>query len=738
MVTGNATTTGSLWVSDIATLATTTMRYGTKIGDNGFNSSITFTATNLNDTTPLGVNSMPLIRFQNNSTALNNSLGFIEHGVIVTENSTGNDWPQIGLGSHDILEIVGGSSMSMLYSTTSDILVMTSSRIVIDTGDTLSAGNHLGSFSTAGLNLYKDNAAASDIIFAITTSTDQNLTTFNTKFKILADGSYQADGALLAGHADYAEYFKTKDNDLTAGQAVCVDILNNDSIERCTRGSDPNIMGIVSTNPAIIGNAPDDQDRSVGYAIIAMLGQIPAKVSAENGPIRPGDSLTSAASIPGYIMKANAGDSTVGVALEGLESGTGTIQVLISRRNQSLTVEQVEEKITQHIAEMEIEDEVNIMVASAINNLNLDGEIAANLDPKLLLLDAKYNLKFSAVDSALESLHQTADAQELKMDELTDRVASFATTASSTQVALLGLSSRTEILENSFTQLEQLASSQQEFINSASSTLVILATKVDELYTLMNNAGAGALTVNTSSPLMLDKLAVSQAAEFYGTMTVYGEAGFMSRVTFEREVEFKDHLTVDKDTAGTIIIPVGATSTEVIFEREYQLIPKVVVSINKLKKLSYAVIEKTVKGFRVAVDPPADEALEFDWIALAANGQVAGAQEQKIFGCLDSAALNFSALANQDDGSCLYAAMIPVINPEPQLPLPVVESNQTADNGGSEPATAEVSTTAEPTEPAAPTETASENPPASEPPVASIEAPLAAPASGPEVTQASN
>ena len=42
-------------------------------------------------------------------------------------------------------------------------------------------------------------------------------------------------------------------------------------------------------------------------------------------------------------MKSNAGDSTVGVALEGLENSEGIIQVLISRRNKSLTVEEVEE-----------------------------------------------------------------------------------------------------------------------------------------------------------------------------------------------------------------------------------------------------------------------------------------------------------------------------------------------------------------------------------------------------------
>ena len=64
-------------------------------------------------------------------------------------------------------------------------------------------------------------------------------------------------------------------------------------------------------------------------------------------------------------MKANAGDSTVGVALESLQDGEGTIQVLISRRNKSLTVEKVEEAVTQRIAEMNVQDQVNQMIQMA-------------------------------------------------------------------------------------------------------------------------------------------------------------------------------------------------------------------------------------------------------------------------------------------------------------------------------------------------------------------------------------
>jgi len=173
-------------------------------------------------------------------------------------------------------------------------------------------------------------------------------------------------------------------------------------------------MGIVSTNPGIVGNRKDGYENNPQYVIVGMLGQVPAKASTENGDIRPGDSLTSA-SVPGYIMRADAGDPTVGVALEGLTSPqsspyegeevpfldkeglgevyAGVINVLISRRNKSITVEEVEEKVVERVAEMEIEDEVNILIANAINSLDLEDEINETIDPKLLLLSTQLTVQ---------------------------------------------------------------------------------------------------------------------------------------------------------------------------------------------------------------------------------------------------------------------------------------------------------------------------------------------------------
>ena len=66
---------------------------------------------------------------------------------------------------------------------------------------------------------------------------------------------------------------------------------------------------------------------------MAMMGIVPTKVSAENGPIETGDLLV-ASSTMGYAMKgtdrSRLTGAVVGKALASLDSGTGVIEVLVT------------------------------------------------------------------------------------------------------------------------------------------------------------------------------------------------------------------------------------------------------------------------------------------------------------------------------------------------------------------------------------------------------------------------
>ncbi|PIQ79204.1 MAG: hypothetical protein COV79_04075 [Parcubacteria group bacterium CG11_big_fil_rev_8_21_14_0_20_41_14] len=219
----------------------------------------------------------------------------------------------------------------------------------------------------------------------------------------LTDGSVYAVGA-YSQTADYAEYFYSNDQDLEPGELVCVDVTIPNAVKRCLNGADGNLMGIVSTAPAFTGNATNETRNNPNYKIIGMLGQLPTKASDENGPIRPGDSLTSSPTLPGYAMRADAGDPTVGVALESLPDGTGRINVLVSRRNKSLTVAEVESKVVERIAAMEIEDEVAILVANAVSAYNFDPIVEDKITEEVDALEVAFGLSLEQKVAELTNL----------------------------------------------------------------------------------------------------------------------------------------------------------------------------------------------------------------------------------------------------------------------------------------------------------------------------------------------
>ena len=281
----------------------------------------------------------------------------------------------------------------------------------------------------AMLSIMNTDAAEGEVIVAVATSTT------GTIFTIDEDGDVFADGAYSSPSADYAEYYKTSDIDLESGEVVCVDVTQSSAVERCTNASDGNVMGIVSTNPAFVGNLTKESKDNENYKIIGMIGQLPTKVSTENGSIRPGDSLTSA-SIPGFAMRANAGDPTVGIALEGFSSSIdtvstgdpvaleekGTINVLVSRRNKSLTVSEIEQEVVDRIADMEIEDEVAILVASATQAYDFDPVVSEIIGEELIALEGSFGLQ---IQTLADSLAQSAELQKSDLDALKDSMTEF-------------------------------------------------------------------------------------------------------------------------------------------------------------------------------------------------------------------------------------------------------------------------------------------------------------------------
>jgi len=94
------------------------------------------------------------------------------------------------------------------------------------------------------------------------------------------------------------------------------------------------VAGVYSTRPGITASPYEVEGRNLDQEVpLAVIGVVPCKVSAENGPIETGDLLVSA-TLPGYAMKgtdrARMLGAVIGKALKPLDSGTGVIEILVT------------------------------------------------------------------------------------------------------------------------------------------------------------------------------------------------------------------------------------------------------------------------------------------------------------------------------------------------------------------------------------------------------------------------
>jgi hypothetical protein len=151
------------------------------------------------------------------------------------------------------------------------------------------------------------------------------------------DGSVQSTawtGSLCGG--DYAESVDVT-GDRTHYEPGDVLVVDPDHPGHFLKAAEPYstlVAGIYSTKPGLIGRRQaTDPKISTTEVPMAMVGIVPTKVSAENGPIKAGDLLVTSSTL-GYAMKGTDRSlltgAIVGKALGNLDSGTGTIEVLVS------------------------------------------------------------------------------------------------------------------------------------------------------------------------------------------------------------------------------------------------------------------------------------------------------------------------------------------------------------------------------------------------------------------------
>ena len=159
------------------------------------------------------------------------------------------------------------------------------------------------------------------------------------KFRVDTNGAVYADGGLNSSGADFAESVavRGKRSQYEPGDVLEIDQKSDRHLARSSHPYATLVAGIYSTKPGLLASPHhidiDDESSKSSEVPLAIVGIVPCKVTAENGPIARGDLLVTS-SLPGYAMKGTDRrrlvGAVVGKALEPLPGGQGVIEVLVT------------------------------------------------------------------------------------------------------------------------------------------------------------------------------------------------------------------------------------------------------------------------------------------------------------------------------------------------------------------------------------------------------------------------
>jgi hypothetical protein len=153
------------------------------------------------------------------------------------------------------------------------------------------------------------------------------------EFRVSGNGNVTADGSFTGGGADYAEMITAEGSaaGLEPGDVLVISATQDRAVAKSSRANDPSLAGVYSTEPGFVGGG--SMEAQPGYVPVAMMGIVPVKVTAANGPIHRGDLLTSS-DIPGYAMLATDPQigAILGKAMGELLEGQGVIEIQLLLR----------------------------------------------------------------------------------------------------------------------------------------------------------------------------------------------------------------------------------------------------------------------------------------------------------------------------------------------------------------------------------------------------------------------
>jgi hypothetical protein len=158
------------------------------------------------------------------------------------------------------------------------------------------------------------------------------------KLEVKGDASVSGDATVktltITGGADFAEPFEISSKNLSKGSLVIIDEDIPGHLKLSNHAYDTRVAGIVSGANGINPGISMDQEGLLERGQnVALSGRVYALADVSNGPIKPGDLLTSS-NIPGHCMKvrdlSRAQGAIIGKAMSSLDKGEGMVLVLVA------------------------------------------------------------------------------------------------------------------------------------------------------------------------------------------------------------------------------------------------------------------------------------------------------------------------------------------------------------------------------------------------------------------------
>jgi hypothetical protein len=162
-----------------------------------------------------------------------------------------------------------------------------------------------------------------------------NFATCSSAARIDNGGNVHASGAFYPNGSNYSEAVRVVGDvhDYAAGDVLAIDTNSESRFVLTSTPYSTRVAGIYSTKPGVLGSSHAMDATMEKEVPLAVHGIVPCKVSGENGSIRPGDLLVSAAT-PGYAMKGTDREkmqsAVVGKALGALSQAKGIVPVLVT------------------------------------------------------------------------------------------------------------------------------------------------------------------------------------------------------------------------------------------------------------------------------------------------------------------------------------------------------------------------------------------------------------------------